>query len=137
MYRTSDRIVGSRDVGLVAMLAVFVLNAAVTIVHFGGMFSGHITTRNPLDMVLRIAIPDIAIAAVPSFIAAYGLWKARRWGLWIALIVAGAYFHGQIELLIMAFQRSLGVAMTFVSVYFVAFNGFFSVYLWRRRERFA
>ena len=105
MYRTSDRIVGSRDVGLVAMLAVFVLNAAVTIVHFGGMFSGHITTRNPLDMVLRIAIPDIAIAAVPSFIAAYGLWKARRWGLWIALIVAGAYFHGQIELLIMAFQQ--------------------------------
>ena len=105
--------------------------------HFGGMFSGHITTRNPLDMVLRIAIPDIAIAAAPSFLAAYGLWRARRWGIWIALIVAGAYFHGQIELLIMASQRSLGGAMTFVSVYFVAFNGFFSVYLWRRRERFS
>ena len=76
-----------------ALLILFVLNATVTIAHFLAMFAGHMTTRNTLDVVLRIAIPDIAIAALPSFLAAWGMWRLRRWGVWIALIVAGAYFH--------------------------------------------
>ncbi len=127
---------GVRTTGFSVLLVVFVVNATVTIAHFGMMFAGVITTRNPLDLVQRIAIPDIAIAALPSFVAAWGLWKCRRWGLWIALIVAGAYFHGQVELLVMAVQQRLGLSMGLVSLYFIGFSVFFSLYLWRRRDLF-
>ena len=126
-----------RNGGFLALIIIFVLNATVTIAHFLSMFAGHMTTRNTLDVVMRIAIPDIAIAAIPSFIAAWGMWRLRRWGVWIALFVAGAYFHGQVQLLVMAFQRDLGVTMAAISVYFIAFSGFFSIYLWRRKEHFA
>ena len=126
-----------RNGGFLALIIIFVLNATVTIAHFLSMFAGHMTTRNTLDVVMRIAIPDIAIAAIPSFLAAWGMWRLRRWGIWLALFVAGAYFHGQVQLLVMAFQGDLGVLMAAISVYFIAFSGFFSIYLWRRRERFA
>ncbi len=126
-----------RTGGFLALIIFFVLNATVTIAHFLSMFAGHMTTRNTLDVVLRIAIPDIAIAAIPSLVAAGGMWRLRRWGVWIALFVAGAYFHGQFQLLVMAFQRDLGVLMAAISVYFIAFSGFFSIYLWRRKEHFA
>ncbi len=126
-----------RNGGFLALIILFVLNATVTIAHFLSMFAGHMTTRNTLDEVLRIAIPDIAIAAVPSFAAAWGMWRRRRWGVWLALFVAGAYFHGQVQLLVMGFQGDLCVKMAAISVYFIAFSAFFSIYLWRRRERFA
>ena len=119
------------------LIILFVLNATVTIGHFISMFAGHMTTRNSLDVVLRIAIPDIAIAAIPSFLAAWGMWRLRRWGIWLAVFIAGAYFHGQVQLLVMAFQKDLGVLMAAISVYFIAFSGFFSIYLWRRKEHFA
>ncbi len=126
-----------RDSGFVVLIILFSLNATVTIAHFLSMFGGLMSTRNALDVVLRIAIPDIAIAAIPSFLAAWGMWRLRRWGVWLALFVAGAYFHGQVQLLVMAFQRDLGVSMAAISVYFIAFSGFFSIYLWRRKEHFA
>ena len=53
-----------RTGGFLALIIFFVLNATVTIAHFLSMFAGHMTTRNTLDVVLRIAIPDIAIAAI-------------------------------------------------------------------------
>ena len=126
----------SRSTGFSLLLAVFVLNAVITIAHFGLIFGGLIPTRNSLDVVLRIAIADIAIAAVPSLVAAWGLWNSRRWGLWLALIVTGAYFHGQIELMTMAVQQRLGLSMALISLYFVGFSAFFSLYLWRRRSFF-
>ena len=115
-----------RNGGFVVLLIIFVLNAAVTIAHFVSMFSGDIITRNPLDVVLRIAVPDMAIAAIPSFLAAWGMWRLRRWGVWLALIVAGAYLHGQVQLLVMAFQGDLGWLMAAISMYFIAFSAFFS-----------
>ena len=126
-----------RNGGFLALIVLFVLNATVTIAHFLSMFAGHMTTRNPLDDVLRIAIPDIAIAAIPSFLAAWGMWRLRRWGVWLALVVAGAYLHGQVQLLVMAFQGDLGWLMAAISMYFIAFSAFFSVYLWNRKEQFA
>ena len=123
--------------GFHALIILFVLNATVTIAHFMSMFAGQMTTRNTMDVVLRIAIPDIAIAAIPSFLAAWGMWKLRRWGVWLALFVAGAYFHGQVQLLVMAYQSNLGATMAAISVYFIAFSAFFSIYLWRRKEHFA
>ena len=120
-----------------ALLMLFMLNATVTIAHFLAMFTGHMTTRNTLDVVLSIAIPDIAIAALPSFLAAWGMWRLRRWGIWLALIVAGAYFHGQVQLLVMAVYGDLGWLMAAISVYFIVFNGVFSIYLWRLKTHFA
>ena len=70
-------------------------------------------------------------------LAAVGLWRLRRWGVWLALVVAGAYFHGQVELLVMAFQQDLGWPMAVISTYFIAFSASFSVYLWRRKEHFS
>ena len=138
----TDEMAGKHDHAVrngrfLAFLIFFVLNATITIAHFLAMFAGHIATRNPQDVVLRIAIPDIAIAAAPSFLAAWGLWKLRRWGIWLALVVAGAYFHGQVQLLVMAVQQDLGWSMAVVSIYFIAFSAFFSVYLWRRKEHFS
>ena len=126
----------SKSTGFGLLLAVFVLNAVITIAHFGLMFAGVIPTRNSLDVVLRIAIADTAIAAVPSLVAAWGLWNKRRWALWLALIVAGAYFHGPVELLAMAVQQRLGLSMALISLYFIGFSAFFSLYLWRRRSLF-
>ncbi len=123
--------------GFLAIIVLFVLNATVTIAHFLSMFAGHMTTRNTLDVVLSIAIPDIAIAALPSFLAAWGMWRLRRWGIWLALIVAGAYFHGQVQLLVMAVYGDLGWLMAAISVYFIAFNGVFSIYLWRLKTHFS
>ena len=117
------------------LLVIFVVNAAVTIVHFTMMFARIIPTRNSIEVVARIAVADIAVAAGPSFVAAWGLWRSRRWGLWLALLACGAYFHGQIELLMMAAQQRLGWSMAAVSLYFIAFSAVFAIYLWRRRER--
>lgn len=123
--------------GMTVLLFLFVLNAVVTIVHFVPMLTGHMTTSNSHDVVLRIAIPDIAFAAVPSLVAAWGLWKSRRWGLWLALVAVGAYFHGQMQLLIMAYQGDLGWIMASISLYVIVFNALFALYFWSRRDAFS
>ena len=115
------------------LVAVFVLNAAVTLIHFIALLTGIMPPTNTIAVVMRIAVPDTLVAVLPSFVAAWGLWKSRSWAIWVALIAIGAYFHGQIELIVMALQGELGLTMAMVSAYLLLFNGLFAVYLWRNR----
>ncbi len=134
MMLTESKIVTKRErLVYVALLAVFVLNAAVTLIHFIALLTGIMPRTNPIALVMRIAVPDTLVATLPSFVAAWGLWKSRSWAIWLAMVAIGAYFHGQIELIVMALQGELGVAMAMVSAYLLLFNGLFAVYLWRNR----
>ena len=134
MVLTEDKVLTQRDrLARAALLAVFVLNAAVTLIHFIALFTGIMPRTNPIALVMRIAVPDTIVAVLLSFVAAWGLWRSRLWAIWLAMIAIGAYFHGQIELIVMALQGELGLAMAMVSVYLVLFNGLFAVYLWRNR----
>ena len=134
MVLTEDKVVTQRDhLVRATLLAVFVLNAAVTLIHFIALLTGIMPRTNPIALVMRIAVPDTIVAVLLSFVAAWGLWRSRSWATWLAMIAIGAYFHGQIELIVMAIQGELGVAMAMVSAYLLLFNGLFAVYLWRNR----
>lgn len=125
-----------RPEALTVLIAVLVINALVTGVHFVWMFSGRMAPNVDMDFMTPIAIADILVTVIPSLVAAFGLWHLKRWAWMLALVVSGGYFHGMVLLLGRSVVKGQVSSMSFVSVYFIGFTALLVSYLWRRRHLF-
>ena len=111
-----------RPGALSLLIAVLVVNALVTGVHFLLMFSGRMAPNVDLDFMTPIAIVDILVTVIPSLVAAVGLWHLKMWAWMLALIVSGGYFHGMVLLLGRSIKGQLS-SMSFIFRLFHRFHG--------------
>ncbi len=125
-----------RPAVLSAFTVLLVLNATVTAVHYLLIFLRVIPIKGGIGTVVEFTFADAIVTVIPSFIAAYGLWRLRRWGLLLGVLLSGGYLHGMIALLARAVASSQYGVMNFVSIYFVLFSIILIVYLWNHQELF-
>ncbi len=123
-------------VWLFMVVAISVLNGIVTGLHFLLIFLDLIPIKGKLASVMEIAVGDVVVSVIPSFIAAYGLMKMKLWGWLLSFVVAGSYLHGQFVLLGRFFLNDQLGSMSFVSGYFIVFNITMSLFLWEYRKEF-
>lgn len=116
-----------------ALVLLFFLNATITATHYALISAGMIPISGSFQSMREFAIADYVAVVIPSFFATYGLWKLKAWGLPLSLVASGGYIHGLIVLLYRAVSTSDFNAMSFVSLYFIAFSVFLTAYLWKHR----
>jgi hypothetical protein len=118
-------------------VCLLLVNSLVTEIHYALILFNIIPIRGAFERVWEFAIADTLATAIPSAIAAIGLLRLRTWGWIAALIACGGYLHGMASLLTNAATSGRITAMSFVSVYFIAFSLLTVAYLWRKRDLFA
>lgn len=82
------------------------------------------------------AIADIPFTVITSLIAAYGLWKMRKWSWVLTLIINGIYLHAMTVLISEALLKGNITVMFYVSIYFLVFSLFTAIYLIFKRNAF-
>ena len=93
----------------------------------------HLEGLFPLETWMLLAFGYAAL----RFIEAYGLWLARQWGEWLALISAALYIPFIIKALIKNGPSWWNVSLLLLNVAFVAYLSFLLVKTRRRRAHTA
>lgn len=119
---------------LTILVVLLVLNAVVTGLHFVLIFAGMLPADR--SFAAEVASADVPVTVIPSFVAAYGLWRLTPWSWPLALIVSGGYLHGMLLLLGRSVLREQYGSMSFVALYFIVFTAALVTYLWSRRDLF-
>jgi hypothetical protein len=125
-----------RPVVLTISLTLMVLNGLVTAIHYLLILLKVVVIHGEFVNVIDFAVADTIVTTVPSLLAAFGLWRYKRWAWIMAMVACGGYLHGMMSLLTQAVVTSRYSAMNFVSMYFTVFSLFLIVYLWRQKEHF-
>ena len=90
-----------------------------------GFFTGTVAHLEP-GVLVWLALAYIAL----RFFEAYGLWRERHWGEWLAVLSAGLYVPAEIYELVLHFSlRKVGVLA--VNLVIIAFLG---LVLWKTRN---
>lgn len=123
--------------GLWVVIGLSLFNAAATAIMYIKLLnpSYHAVSFDPLTL-RAYAIGDVPFVVLPSLIAAYGLWKLKRWGWIIALMIGAVYCHSMTVLISEALIKHDISPMFFVSLYFLIFAFGSITYLTITRERY-
>ena len=123
--------------GLWAIIGLTIFNALATTVMYVKLLnpSYHAVSFDPLTL-RAYAIGDLPFVVVPSLVAAYGLWRLKKWGWMMALMIGAIYLHSMTVLIAEALIKDQRNPMFFVSIYFLVFAVGSIGYLIRSRSLF-
>jgi len=119
-----------------ACIIILIFNAVITETHNLLIFLKIIPIHSAFLQVVEFSVADTLVTAIPSFLAAYGLWCLKKWGWIAAMIGCGGYLHGMASLLTRAIATAQFNAMNIVSIYFIVFSFVLIGYLWQQKKVF-
>lgn len=123
--------------GLWAIIGLTLFNALSTTIMYVKLLSPSYTAVSFDPLTLRAyAFGDLPFAVLPSLAAAYGLWRLRKWGWALALMIGAVYLHSMTVLVAESMLKHQRNPMFFVSIYFLAFAVVSIAYLVKTKARF-
>ena len=92
----------------------------------------------PANMDYRMPIADLLVNAPASLMAAFGLWRMRRYGYVAAQFVAGFYTYASVEIFVAVAQGALPGSAAILAPQIVAVGvaALLVLYLWRIQDLF-
>jgi hypothetical protein len=92
----------------------------------------------PAGVDYTFPITDILVNAPASIVAAFGLWKLKRYGFVAGYFVAGFYIYASVEIFVHVFQAGppFAVEILVPQILAVIVAVALIVYLWRKQDYF-
>lgn len=124
--------------GLTVIIGLTVFNALATTIMYLKLLrpSYNAVSFDPLTLK-AYAVGDLPFVVLPSLVAAYGLWRLKKWGWVLALMISAIYLHSMTVLIAEALIKNSRGPMFFVSIYFLIFASASIAYLVGARTRFS
>ncbi len=129
--------IDKRPTGLKITIALALLNAIISLIHFILLGNGILLRVSGLVSNLWIyATVTTVVAVLPVTLGAFGLYHRRMWGLGFFTLGNGAYLClALLVLLLTVIAHNIGI-MFYVSVYLVLYSFFATSYVWVFRHHF-
>lgn len=123
----------NRMQGLNIIIFLTLVNAFAGTVYYILTLMGILPNQLLSNFLNKYAFSDILFVVIPSFIAALGMLKRKKWGWHSFILAGGAYLHSMGMILVEMIQKGKMEQVSFIPTYLIAFVLISIIYLWNYR----